>query len=125
MSDSIRAAMREMKAVDDAAAENARLQTLADEAAAHADAHETVIERQDARRAGLVTGSAPERFKAQTDWSVPEILEHRRGGTAPETDAYRAYVRRVHEAAGHETPGERPTGEAMSVADHLDRIQRH
>lgn len=123
-------AIAEMRDAMAAGDEADRLQALEDEAAQAADEYERLVARQDAKRDGLVTGDViagrvPARFKAEADWSVPEILEHRGGGTGPETDEYRAYVRRVNLAAGLEAPAETRAGEDMTAEDHFNEIRRH
>lgn len=42
----------------------------------------------------------PRRFKSVEEFTVNEHLERRRTGSVPETDAYRAYRRKVLEQAG-------------------------
>lgn len=69
----------------------------------------------------------PERFKPRDDWSVDEILDHQRTGSQPETDEFRAYVRKTHEDAGLDPPEEpassRPVDE-LDADDHFDQIRR-
>jgi hypothetical protein len=76
----------------------------------------------------------PERYKADEELTVDEIVEQqrasRRGETLRfETDEYRAYVRGTMAGAGLEVPdayregGEKPL-EEMSPAEHFQRLGR-
>jgi hypothetical protein len=69
---------------------------------------------------------APERYKPREQWSVEEIVQHRRTGKAPESDEYRAYVREVHEEAGLEPPegaAEPKPLDELTADEHFERIR--
>jgi hypothetical protein len=115
MSESIDRILREMR--EASALEAAEAQAAADAAV-----------NEDTRRdvhAILTRDRPPARFKAPEDWTVEDILEHRRTEQAPETPAYREYVRRVNEAAGLARPdGDALPVEDMTANDHLRQIRR-
>jgi hypothetical protein len=67
----------------------------------------------------------PERFKQPADLSIDEILEHRRTGELPETDAYRQARRDALERAGLERDDPAPKDlAAMTPADHAQHFNR-
>lgn len=46
----------------------------------------------------------PEREKPKAEWTVDDVVAYKRTGQMPDSDDYRAYVRKVHEDAGLEPP---------------------
>jgi len=72
----------------------------------------------------------PPKHKPRDDWSAEDHFKHLRTGAEPITDAWKDYIRDTAEAAGVEPADlglddeqDRPL-EDMSVADHVNRLQR-
>jgi hypothetical protein len=69
----------------------------------------------------------PQRYKADEQMTTGDWVAFRRTGERPETDEYRAYVRRVHEDAGLDPPdqAEAPKPlEEQTAEDHFQRIRK-
>ena len=70
---------------------------------------------------------APKRYKPRADWTIQEVLANDRDGTVPESEEYKAYLARVHEAAGLDPPpdlkGEPKPADEWSPEDHLQAIK--
>lgn len=66
--------------------------------------------------------SAPQRYKDREDWSVEDILVHRRTGQKPVSDEYRQARRKALEAAGLEPDDAAPTAREDMTMEQLEAL---